>query len=329
MSTDMALVQAYLANVQMALQNLDVTRAETLLESVQKFLMPSGVTLPSHPPMHISVGIGLDTGLQRKGKPNEDFAFATTGQNMQMQETYGLFVIADGMGGHANGRVASGLATETIVNTMLPFLHHEQVKFSELGQRLLGAVTHANNLIFARNREVAASRLLAQMGTTVTAGVVFGPHAFIVNVGDSRTYLYRPGVGLRVVTHDHSRVADLVARGDLAPEAIYTHPERHKIYRSLGAAATVKADLFYEQLQDSDILMFCSDGVWEMTRDEKIEQVLAVPLSAKSMAEHIAQLAIQGGGLDNIGLVISQFQMNVAGMQTIEIPPMPASIAVA
>jgi serine/threonine protein phosphatase PrpC len=327
MSTDLVLVQAYLENMQMALHNLDVQHAETLLESVQKLFLSSDTTLTCSPPMHISVGVGLDTGVHRKGKPNEDFAFATTGLNIQTQETYGLFIIADGMGGHANGRLASSLAVETIVNTLLPFLHHEQVRCSELGDLLVSAVTYANNLIFARNREVAISSPLGQMGTTVTAGVVFGPHAFVVNVGDSRTYLYRPGVGLRAVTHDHSRVADMVVRGELAPEAVYTHPERNKIYRSVGATLAVKVDLFYEQLQDGDILMFCSDGVWEMTRDEQIEQILAAPLSADSMAEHLMHLAIQGGGVDNIGLVVSQFQMNVAGMQTVEISPLSVAIA--
>jgi serine/threonine protein phosphatase PrpC len=274
--------------------------------------------------MHISVGVGLDIGVCRRGKPNEDFAFAATGQNTQTQESYGLFVVADGMGGMANGHLASRLGAEAIVNAMLPFLHHKQVKLPDLGHLLVGAVTHANSLIFKRNHEVG---VLEQMGTTITAGVVFGSHAFIINVGDSRTYLYRPGVGLRAVTRDHSRVADLVACGDLAPEAVYTHPERNKIYRSLGATSMVKVDIFYEQLQDGDVLMFCSDGVWEMIRDETIEQILAAPLSADSMAEHLVQLAIQGGGLDNIGLVLSQFQMDVAEVQTVEMAPVAASVA--
>lgn len=324
MSADMALVQAYLTNVRMALQNLDVPYAETLLESVQEILTAPSVSCPFNSSMHISVGVGLDIGFYRKGKPNEDFAFAATGVNSETQDRYGLFVIADGMGGMANGHLASRLGAETIVNTMLPFLHHKQVNFSDLGNLLIGAVTHANDLIFRRNTEVEA---LAQMGTTVTAGLVFGPHAFIVNVGDSRTYLYRQGVGLRAVTRDHSRVADMVARGDLAPDAVYTHPERNKIYRSLGATPTVRVDLFYEQLQDGDVLMFCSDGVWEMIRDEKIEQILAAPLSADNMAEHLVHLALQGGGLDNIGLVVSQFQINIAGMQTVEMSPVTASVA--
>ena len=321
-TTDMALVQAYLANVQMALQNLDVPHAETLLESIQNLLKPQGAPLPFCSPVELSVGIGLDAGVKRKGRPNEDFAFAATGLNTQTQDTYGLFVVADGMGGHANGRLASRLGAESIVNTMLPFLQHQQVQFSDLGNQLVDAVVQANGIIYARN--AALSNPLDQMGTTVTAGVVFGPHAFIVNVGDSRTYLYRAGVGLHAVTRDHSLVADMVAKGDLAPDGIYTHPQRNQIYRSLGSE-NVGVDVFYEQLQDGDILLFCSDGLWEMTRNNEIERILSAKLSPDEMAEHLVYLAIQGGGLDNIGLAICQFQMNVAEMQTMLIS-MPAKV---
>jgi serine/threonine protein phosphatase PrpC len=317
MSTDVNLIHAYLTNVQIALQNLDIPHAETLLESVQKILIPP-VTPAS--PVKLSVGIGLDVGVTRKHKPNEDFAFAATGVNTQTQETYGLFIVADGMGGHADGRLASRLATESIVNTMLPVLHHQQVDLTQLGAFLVDAVIKANGVIYARNAALSDSD--AQMGTTVTAGVVFGPYAFIVNVGDSRTYLCRPGVGLRTVTRDHSWVADQVARGYLAPEAIYTHPQRNKIYRSLGTEK-VQVDLFFEQLHDGDVLLFCSDGVWEMIRDEMIKQILASCDDAAMMAERLVNLAIQQGGHDNVGLTVGQIQMNVMDMPTVQLSPIP------
>jgi len=265
--------------------------------------------------MQMSVGVGLDTGVQRRGKPNEDFVFATTGVNVQTQETYGLFVVADGLGGHADGQLASRLGTETIVDIMLPLLHSGRVQASELGNRLADAITRANDVIYERNQR--AVRLLGQMGTTITVTVVFGPHAFIANVGDSRTYLYRPESGLRVITRDHSVVANLVASGSIAPDDVYTHPERNKILRSLGVASTVEIDLFYELLQNGDIVFLCSDGMWEMTRDSHLEQILSSPLSPETMAEHLLDLAIRGGGRDNIGLVVSQCQMNVTAMQTV------------
>ncbi len=317
MSADIALVQAYLANMQFALHNLDVPCAETLLAHALELLAQPCPPLPFHLPMQLSVGVGLDAGIRRQGRPNEDFVFATTAANVQTQETYGLFVVADGMGGHANGRLASRLGTETIIDAMLPRLHRERGQASDLGHLLVNAVTHANDVLYERNQEAAISRPLDQMGTTVTAAVIVGPHACIANVGDSRTYLYRPGCGLRAVTRDHSMVAALVESGDIPPEAVYTHPDRNKILRCLGAASTVEVDLFSEQLQHGDIFLLCSDGVWEMTRDPNIEHILSSTLSAENMAEHLMHLALQGGGLDNIGLIVSQCLMNVTAMQTL------------
>ena len=207
------------------------------------------------------------------------------------------------------------------------FPWYERTGSRELGNVLVDAVNEANTAIYKRNQGTTSSRPLDQMGTTVTTALVIGPHAFIANVGDSRTYLYRPGVGLRAITHDHSVVAELVASGVIAPDDVYTHPERNKILRCLGATPTVEVDVFYEQLQDGDILLCCSDGVWEMTRDPQIEQILSSSwLSAEHMAERLMHAALQGGGLDNIGLVVSQFQMNMTAMQTI-VCPLPPSAA--
>lgn len=311
--TNVTLIEAYLANIQYALSNANTTHIATLLENIQKML-----SRPAQPSaIQLSVGVGLDTGLSRRGKPNEDFAFATTGQNIQTGETYGLFVVADGMGGHANGQLASRLAVETVVSIMLPYLQHEHVEASHLGNMLSKAVENANTVICSRNQGL--SDQLDQMGTTVTAAVTFGAHAFIINVGDSRTYLYRPGVGLLQVTRDHSYVADAVADGQLDPEAVYTHPQRNRIYRCLGLDS-FGVDVFYQQLGDGDILLLCSDGMWEMTRDEELERILSTNLSSEEMVQHLIHLAHQGGGHDNIGLVVSKCQMNIASMQTLIMP---------
>lgn len=321
---DTALVRAYLANVQAALRNLDVLRAETFIESVQKLLVQPSVP-SSDQPMQLNVGIGLDTGIKRQGKPNEDVAFAATGSNMQTQEMYGLLLVADGMGGHANGHVASRLATETVVNMVLPGLHGECMQTSNVSKLLMEAMTRANALIYEQNREGMASRFLEQMGTTMTVAAVLGARVCIAHAGDSRAYLYRPGTGLRVITHDHSVVANLVASGALQADEIYTHPKRNIILRCLGVAPSIEVDLFSEQLQDGDILLLCTDGVWEMARDLQIERILSSPwLSAEHLAERLTHAALRGGGLDNIGLVVAQIQINLTAMQTMvhaQFPP--------
>ncbi len=315
MSTaDLALVQAYLSNMQLALHNLDVPCAESHLGHALELLAQPDVAQPL--PMQIHVGVGLDAGIKRKGRPNEDFVFATTGCIEQTQETYGLFVVADGMGGHAKGQDASRLATQTLVDVLFPLVQSGHVHGAEPGSALVDAMDQANAAVYEQNQHVVS--LLDQMGTTMTATLVIGPHAFIANVGDSRTYLYRPGAGLRAVTRDHSVVAKLVADGVITPNEVYTHPDRNKILRCLGTAPTVEVDLFYEQIQDGDILLCCSDGVWEMTRDSEIEHILSSSwLSAEQVAERLMHAALAGGGLDNIGLTVARFQMDLPAMQTI------------
>jgi serine/threonine protein phosphatase PrpC len=320
MRTDGDLLQAYLANVQRALHNHDVAYAQALLAHAQEFLPPS--PLPSCAPMELSVRLALDPGLRRQGRPNEDFAFAKVGTNTQTNTTYGLFVVADGMGGHANGQVASRLATQTIVDTLFPALHREAVQPSDLSDLLTNAVGQANKAVYERNQQQRTDnpRLVDLMGTTITVAVVFGTQVWIANVGDSRAYLYRAGRGLRAVTRDHSVVAELVARGDLLPEAIYTHPDRNKVTRCLGAFPEIEVDLFCESLQNGDILLLCTDGLWEMTRDGCIESALF--RFSENTVRLLLQLALQGGGRDNIGFIVVQCQFDIAALETIIAPPL-------
>lgn len=310
------LVRAYLSNAQLALHNFDTLSAASFVEHTLALLAPTRAPLPGLPTTQIAVGVGLDTGIKRQGKPNEDTVFATTGCIAKTQETYGLFVVADGMGGHARGREASHLATQTLVDGLLPLVQSGRVQGLELGNALIDAVKAANRALYQRNQQ-AGTQELARMGTTMTVALTIEAQAFFAQVGDSRAYLYRPGMGLRAVTRDHSVVAELIARGAISSEEAYTHEKRNQITRCLGAASSIGVDLYTEQLHDEDILLLCSDGLWEMVRDPQIEQILSTNwLSADNMAERLVFLARQGGGLDNIGLVVSQYQVDITAMQT-------------
>jgi serine/threonine protein phosphatase PrpC len=326
-AVDIALVQAYLANVWRALGNHDVTCARAHLAHAQE-LLPSPDPIPSAASMQLSVEVGLDPGIHRRGKPNEDFVFAHVGTNTQTETTYGLFVVADGMGGHADGQTASRLATQTVVDTLFPIVHGNALHLSLLGELLTQAVSQANRVIYERNRDQASSdvQLKDLMGTTITVAIIVDGQVFIANVGDSRAYLYRAGRGLRTVTRDHSVVANLVARGEISPEDIYTHPKRNHITRCLGAFPDIEADLFCESLQSGDILLLCTDGLWEMTRDSHIERVISSTPSTRKMAENLLSLALAGGGRDNIGLMVVQCQFDVAKLATIIVEP-PVSLA--
>jgi serine/threonine protein phosphatase PrpC len=251
----------------------------------------------------VVVGSNSDPGIKRKYKPNEDSLFAAQGAGMLNTHSmpFGLFVVADGMGGHANGQDASRRAIQTIIDFMLPkLLNAGDWKSDTLAQLLSAGVQQANHAVHQNNVE-----LHADMGTTVTAALVVNAIAYVCNVGDSRTYLYREGEGLRKITNDHSVVASLVEAGIIKPDDIYTHPKRNQIYRSLGEKPVVEVDTFIVQLQQGDKLLLCSDGLWDMVRDPKIEEVIKAVMPDPNMtAGALIQAALNGGGEDNVSVIV-------------------------
>jgi serine/threonine protein phosphatase PrpC len=247
------------------------------------------------------VGWLSDPGIKRRNGPNEDSLFAAKGLRPQhaQSQAVGLFIVADGMGGHVYGQEASRMAIQIMIDVVLPklFVNNElnDVSFRKL---LVDGVQAANRVIYQRNQAQST-----EMGTTITAVLIIDSAAFVVNVGDSRTYLYREGEGLRKVTHDHSLVTYLVESGILKPEDIYIHPQRNQIYRSLGTKPVITVDAFTEQVQPHDTLLLCSDGLWEMVRDPHIQQVLQHTASPSQKSHMLFEAAMGNGGSDNISMI--------------------------
>src|SRR5437763_2440466 len=135
------------------------------------------------------------------------------------------------------------------------------------------------------------------MGTTITTALVVDSTAYIINVGDSRTYLYRAADGLVQITRDHSTVARLAEDGEIEPDEIYTHPQRNQIYRCLGEQPTMEMDTFVVPLQPADILLLCSDGLWEMVRDPIMEKIITSSSHLPAQISNIlVQAALNQGG---------------------------------
>lgn len=243
-----------------------------------------------------------DPGIKRKYKPNEDSLFAVRGIRSVTghMQPIGLFVVADGMGGHANGQDASRLAIQTIIDYVLPRLVHGEDTRETAEKLLVDSVQLANQAVHQHNLENNAD-----MGTTVTATLVVDATAYVANVGDSRTYLYSTSNGLVKVTRDHSVVASLVDAGIIKPDDIYTHPKRNQIYRSLGEKPFVEVDPFTVQLQPGDKLLLCSDGLWDMVRDPELQRVLETPVpEPQQLGDDLIQAALNGGGEDNVSVIV-------------------------
>jgi serine/threonine protein phosphatase PrpC len=312
-SCDPALIRAYLENVLAALANKQHHQAEFLAQHALDLLELPYSALSS--PV-LASGIALDEGVVRARHINQDFAFAFS---FQRPSPGGLFVVADGMGGHANGADASRLAVHTFVDTLLPRLLAGTVQQDTLKDALVEAVQSANLAIYNENREA-----VDKMGTTLTAAVGLGSTWYAANVGDSRTYIARPGHPLVQITEDHSIVAKLVRDGQISPDAVYTHPQRHLIYRCLGEKLQVEVDTFDFQVEDGSVLLLCSDGLWEMLSDvQQIKQILLNSgLDAASRAEHLARRANAAGGADNIGIVVVSIAVpDVCDAPTVLVPP--------
>ncbi len=237
----------------------------------------------------------------RGGKGNEDNFLAVTGawkHNGQIQP-FGLFVIADGMGGHASGQDASKLAVETIYHHLgeqLPNL--ADVPDDQLTTLLQQAVQQANQAIYQHNQ-----RDHADMGCTMTAALVTGNEAHVCNVGDSRTYILTEENHLQRITTDHSIVESLVAAGVIQRDDVYTHPKRNQIYRSLGEHENAEIDTFRQPLTPGDKLLLCCDGLWEMVRDPDIEHVMRMD-DLPQVTNKLIDMANEAGGADNITAIV-------------------------
>lgn len=248
-------------------------------------------------------GVAWDVGITRKGRPNEDSVLTMrgtcTGEAGLLP--FELHIVADGMGGHAHGRLASHLALRGMAETVVPGLIACQTLENEgIIDILIDGVHWANQIIYQHSREQGAD-----MGTTITAALLLNKTAYIINVGDSRTYVYRPRAGLTQITRDHSLVARLVENGSITPDEIYTHPDRNKVYRGLGDKTEVTVDWFVLPVQSGDLLLLCSDGLWEMVRDPQMAEILTMYAASPTLASHaLLRAALQAGGNDNVSLLV-------------------------
>ncbi len=272
---------------------------DTLNRSDRKNTPQANVTL--------QVGAHQDVGIRRKNRPNEDTLFITEGVMPASSSSlapipFVLLLVADGMGGQAHGRVASRLAAQSLIQYVCSSLSSQHRAAEMLLPLLRDGVQYANEVVYERNQILRSS-----MGTTMTVALVIEDTAFVAHVGDSRLYLYHAPAGLTPMTRDHSIVAELVAAGIIAADDIYTHPTRNQIYRSLGGQNVVEVDTFSVALTAGDILLLCSDGLWEMVRDPQIRDILTMPGSTPlEMAHALIRAALAGGGQDNVSVIVAR-----------------------
>jgi len=262
--------------------------------------------------VHLEAATHSDAGDIRRSEPNEDSTLVLMLQRVHesISEPVGVFIVADGLGGHDNGQVASRMTIALIAERMARELLAGPLASEKAGESaqpfdedgcvalLKGAVEDANTALCQVNE-----RDKTDMGSTITGFMIVGDHAYIINVGDSRTYMLRGGQ-LYKLTNDHSLVEQLVAGGLIEPDEVYTHPQRSQIFRSLGDKLNVQIDIFKQQLQPGDIMLSCSDGLWEMVRNPQIESILNTASDPQTASVQLIDAANANGGEDNISAVV-------------------------
>ena len=208
-------------------------------------------------------------------------------------------LVCDGMGGANAGNVASRFAADSFLADAAGALDSAPDEIMR-HKTMLHALEKANDTVFGLAGRQPEFR---GMGTTLVGAFVQGREASILNVGDSRAYLF-DGETLRQVSEDHSYVEEMRRLGRISAEDARTHPQKNLITRAVGVDATVDGDLFEVELRDMDILLLCSDGLTGMVEDEKIAEVLAKAGTLEDKGRELLTLALEGGGRDNITVAL-------------------------
>jgi serine/threonine protein phosphatase PrpC len=241
----------------------------------------------------MEAAVATDAGRVRPG--NEDSVLA--------DPEAGILIVADGMGGHRAGEVASDLAVKTIHGILKRAGPNFAAMDTDARSVLSQAVSEANQVIWLR---AAQDPALRGMGTTVAMAVVLGPRVWLAHAGDSRIYLVRGGKLVRL-TQDHSLVAQMVRAGEITPEEARRHPLRNVISRCLGTEATVQVEIQLTEWEPGDILALCSDGLTGMLEDDEMAQILnSGSEDLEQICRDLIAAANDHGGKDNISVILAR-----------------------
>jgi serine/threonine protein phosphatase PrpC len=275
--------------------------------------IPDGATRPLPPETvisssneHLTFGQATDVGMVRTNNQDAMLSFLSTSRSSDQRPDFGLFIVADGMGGHHDGEKASALTAHMVASYVanhvyLPMLNNdndsERVPITEA---MIAAVQKANGDIITK---------VPDGGTTCTAVAIVGDLAYVAHVGDTRVYLITKD-GAEQITRDHSLVQRLIELGQLTPDEAAVHPQKNVLYRALGQSENLEVDALTRRLPPNSKLMICSDGLWNMISEAEIIDITLKHGNPQEACDKMVALANTHGGMDNITAILLQIPAN-------------------
>ncbi|HOU12455.1 MAG TPA: protein phosphatase 2C domain-containing protein [Anaerolineae bacterium] len=251
-----------------------------------------------------AVGWATDVGQVREH--NEDALFVVSGEHeaSNAAPAFGLFMVADGMGGHQSGEAASSLSLRVASSQLLAQVYLPLISGTDHNANQPSLTDVVREAISLANR--AVTRDLPGSGSTLTCGMILEGRLFIGHVGDSRAYLLRAGQPPKQLTKDHSLVSRLIEMGQLTEAEATTHPQRNVLYRAIGQGGALEIDVMTYALLPGDRLLLCSDGLWGFVEESEIWRIIqAAPTPQQACAQLVAA-ANAAGGNDNITVILAE-----------------------
>jgi len=242
----------------------------------------------------VIVGASTDIGIVRQ--INQDSMFVSKNSD------FPLFIVADGMGGHKAGEVASEMAVSIITTSLSSRLMDDDV-IVNIEKEILDSIKKANRELLNHSQVIEDCN---GMGTTITLGYIKDAKLYVGHVGDSRAYIIR-NEELKQITDDHSLVNELLKNGDISIEEAMKHPQKNVITRAVGTNEDICIDINSFELKENDIILFCSDGLTNMIEEHELKDLFIGIKDVQEACDSAVSLAKDKGGRDNITVIGIRF----------------------
>jgi len=292
-------------------QEVDDASGDVQSDSVQKTRRPGSAATEIPQPnarreQRLEVASRCHIGSVRPRNEDTSFIFVSQAGGSEPLPVFGLFIVADGMGGHNDGHRASKLVARTVAQHILDRLYRSLLQEGQSVMQQPVQETMEEAVLLA-NKALAGAESGKEMGTTLTAAVILGSRLFLVHIGDSRAYLLHES-NLSLVTTDHTFVQALQDAGQLTAEEAAIHPNRNLLYRALmGEAMEEPVDVFTRSLPQNGSLMLCSDGLWGAVDEATIAAILNDDIVLQDKADRLLSAALEAGGSDNVTVILASF----------------------